>query len=167
MSQEDQHITFPQPTDWNAYGPCECSATSGQPCFYWPFTGAQMEHPHTGRPRIDGTPPEPGPIWTNGTAPAAVRVVECPTWCVWHEHGRLTHEAHGIELLNIAVMDDELTSDVPLRVELVQALEEGAQPRVHLSIGHALYQPACVALSRTDSARLAAALITARSLQAT
>ena len=91
-------------------------------------------------------------------------VVTCPTWCTRHEHGQPTIEAHGIDLLQLTVLDDELTTDVPLRVELVQALEPGSRGYVHLSIGHQLYQPTCVVLSQSDRARLAAALLTGGAL---
>jgi hypothetical protein len=167
-----------QQTDWNDYGPCDCSAISAQPCFRWPFTGAQMEFPHTGRARIDAAAePAPGPIWTNGTAPAAVTHAEidlhfggpaargeCPTWCTRHEHGGNTSEPHTLELLNLAVLDADLTTDVPLQVVIVQDLEPGSRPAVHLEIGHALYQPTGVSLSRSDRARLAAVLLTANHL---
>jgi hypothetical protein len=86
-------------------------------------------------------------------------------WCTRHEHGQGTHEAHGIDLLTLSVLDDDLTTEVPIRVELVQALKDGSPTMTHVSIGHLLYQPTCVALSRSDSARLAAALLTGRALQ--
>lgn len=107
-------------------------------------------------------PPAPGPMWTNGTA--AAPVFTCPPWCTRHEHGQGTHEAHGLDLLELSVLDDALTTEVPLKVELVQALEDGAMGYVHMSIGHQLYQPTCVVLSRSDSARIAAALISGRAM---
>jgi hypothetical protein len=146
---------------WEAFLACLCGAISGQACFRWPYTGEQMQMPHTGRDLVDTSPPEPGPIWTSGTAPAAV---VCPTWCTRHEHGSSTTEPHTIELLNLAVLADDLITDVPLQVYVAQDLEAGSRPLAHLEIGHALYQPTSVLLSASDRARLAAALLTANHL---
>jgi hypothetical protein len=95
---------------------------------------------------------------------AGTTVVTCPAWCTEHEHGQRTGEPHRIDLLTLSVLDDELTTDVPLRLELVQSLEPGSLGYLHLSIGHALYQPTRVVLSRSDGARLQAAVITGRAL---
>ena len=162
------NITTAQ-TDWHERGFCKvCGAAAGQPC--------RRSIACVGRPMLpagtaaaDLEVPAAGPIWTNGQAPAAVNVVQCPTWCTSHTHLQVEPTAssrpHELEILSLAVLDDELTSDVPLRVVLRQDTDQDAQgARVYLEIGHALYQPTAVALSRSDTARITAAMITGNSL---
>jgi hypothetical protein len=161
-------------TNWNDFGPCRCDAAAGKPCKSVTVRAGQileLHVPHTGRPLADA--PEPGPVWTNGMAPAArpentvelrMRREPCPVWCTRHEHGMQTSEPHRIELLSVAVLDGDLTTDVPLTLDIVQDLEPDSAPAVHLSIGHTMYQPTSVSLSRSDRARLAAMLLVANEL---
>jgi hypothetical protein len=110
-----------------------------------------------------GLMPEPGPVWTNGLAPAPFGDKPCPPWCTSGHTSDLNQPyRHEHELLSLAVLDEELVTDVPLRVVLMQAIDDhdNARPALRLEVGHALYQPTAVVLSRSDAARVAAALIT-------
>lgn len=123
------------------------------------FHGLYIDPPTVSLARINHTP-EPGPIWTNGAADEPLR---CPSWCSnrLHDNAVFTpnSSAHEHELLSLAALDENLLEDVPVRVLLHQDADEKAG-RIHLEVGHALYQPGRVVFSRSDAARIAAAFIT-------
>jgi hypothetical protein len=128
--------------------------------------------------------PAPGPIWTNGldetAEPAAVP--PCPAWCPDGPQG--VHNAdvriHRFEVL-ADVAEDTEGVEVPVRVVLERAdqrayvgyrtlepngaYETGAT-QVRLEVGHAWNQPLEVVLNRQMRVRVAAALLTATSLEA-
>lgn len=96
--------------------------------------------------------------------PAGPPAVQCPNWCTSHERimpVTILSADHEHVLLELSVLDEELTTDVPVRVLLRQEPDQGTAARIALEIGHGLYQPTGVVLSRSDATRVAAALLTA------
>lgn len=112
--------------------------------------------------------PAPGPIWTNGTAPAADRP-DHPRWCDRMHPGANATTRHRLEVLTMVVQDREMLEDVPMTVALERTddADGPGDTRIVLTIGHALYQPTDVVLDDHATARLTAALMTAHDLKKT